>query len=86
MLTSDKGVAMVIMDRQDCTNKGQGLLEAQGHLQVHFQRPHPKLKTQLIHILKIANDKDRSTKLHIKDFTLHKLSLPNFIGYQKSTN
>ena len=85
ILTADKGEAMLVMDRQDYINKAQGLLDDRETYRPIPKDPIPKLRNQLIHILTV-NHKDRSTKLHIKDFTLLVPSPSNFMGYQKSIN
>ena len=56
---------MVVMDRQDYANKA-GIIKQPGHIQAHLQEPHPQA-IQLIQILRTANPKANSTKLHTKD-------------------
>ena len=87
ILTTDKGVAMVVMDRQDYINKAQGLLDDKDTYRPISKDPTAKVKkTSLYTYLKTANFRDRSTNLHTIDFTLLVQSQPNFMGYQKSIN
>ena len=52
VLTVDKGVAMVIMDQQDYTNKGLALLQDTNTCKVLHNDPTPQLKNKLISLLK----------------------------------
>ena len=52
VLTADKGVAMVIMDQQDYTNKAQTLLQDTNTYKVLPQDPISYLKNKLITLLK----------------------------------
>ena len=49
--TADKGVAMVIMDRQDCVNKANNLLNQPTYRAIP-QDPTNTIKNKLINILK----------------------------------
>ena len=51
-LTADKGVAMVIMDQQDYTNKAQTLLQDNNTYKVLPKDPTSQLKNKLISLLK----------------------------------
>ena len=51
VLTANKGVAMVIMDRQDNVNKSNQLLSQPAYRSIH-RDPTNKIKTKLINILK----------------------------------
>ena len=52
VLTADKGVAMVIMDKQDYINKGQALLQDTNTYKVLPKDPTSHLKNKLITLLK----------------------------------
>ena len=52
VLTGDKGVAMVIMDQQEYNNKAQALLQDTNTYKVLPKDPTPKLKNNLINLLK----------------------------------
>ena len=86
ILTADKGVALVVMDRQHYFNKAQGLLDDKGTFRPISKDPNCQLKISLYTSSKTANHKDRSTKLHIKAFTLLVPALPNVIDYPRSIN
>ena len=59
VLTADKGVAMVIMDKQDYTDKALTLLRHQ-HLQHHQQGPHYQTQEQTHHHTKGHQTKRRT--------------------------
>ena len=52
ILTADKGVAMVIMEKQDYTNKAQALLQDTNTYKVLSKDPTSRLKNKLIQTLK----------------------------------
>ena len=52
VLTVDKGVAMVIMDQQECNNKAQALLQDTNTYKVLPKDPTPQLKNKLINLPK----------------------------------
>ena len=52
VLTADKGVAMVIMDKEDYTNKAQALLQDNNTYKVFKKDPISHLKNKLITLLK----------------------------------
>ena len=52
ILTADKGVALVIMDRNEYNNKAQELLEDRETYKEISTDPTNKLKTKLISLLK----------------------------------
>ena len=61
VLTVDKGVAMVIMDRQDYINKVNSLLNQNSHRSIPWD-PTTTIKNKLISILKrVNNQKDSLT-------------------------
>ena len=86
ILTADKGVAMVVKDRQDHTNKAKELLGNQD-----IYRPIPKipplsLKTNSSKFSRTVNCRDRLTRPLTKDCILHVQSQPNFMDYPKTIN
>ena len=52
ILTADKGVAMVVMDQQDYSNKAQALLQDTNTYKVLPKDPTPQLKNKLISLLR----------------------------------
>ena len=52
ILTADKGVAMVIMDNEDYTNKAQALLQDTNTYKVLKKDPTSQLKNKLTTLLK----------------------------------
>ena len=52
ILTADKGVALVVMDRTEYNNKAQKLLEDEGTYKEIKTDPTNKLKNKLINLLK----------------------------------
>ena len=52
ILTEDKGVAMVVMDKQEYTNKAQTVLNDTSTYKVLHKGPTPQLKNKLINLLK----------------------------------
>ena len=52
ILTADKGVAMVVMDKQEYTSKAQALLDDTNTYKVLNKDPTPQLKNKLINLLK----------------------------------
>ena len=52
ILTADKGVALVVMDRADYNNKAQKLLEDRGTYREIKTDPTNKLKNKLVSLLK----------------------------------
>ena len=52
VLTTDKGVAMVIMDKEDYTNKAQALLQDNNTYKLLKKDPTSYLKNKLITLLK----------------------------------
>ena len=55
ILTADKGVAMVVMDKLDYNSKAQALLQDSNTYQVLPKDPTPQLKNKLITLLKIIH-------------------------------
>ena len=53
ILTADKGVALVVMDRVDYNNKAQKLLEDRGTYREIKTEPTKKLKNKLVSLLKM---------------------------------
>ena len=52
ILTADKGVAIVIMDKQDYQEKAKALLEDQGTYKALKTDPTGRLKSRMINLLK----------------------------------
>ena len=52
ILTADKGVAMVVMDKQEYINRAQALLDDTNTYKVLNKDPTPQLKNKLINLLK----------------------------------
>ena len=69
VLTLDKGVAMVIMDQQDYTNKAQALLQDTNTYKVLPKDPTPQLKNKLISLLKDIKQTGGLTTQNINNFT-----------------
>ena len=49
ILTADKGVALVIMERKDYIEKAPAVTTRSKHLQNHSNRPHHKIEEQIDH-------------------------------------
>ena len=81
----DKGVTMVIMDRQDCINKSNNLLNQPTYREIP-QDPTNTIKNKLISILKKV--KNQTGLDNITDKARHPMGCvpPNFMGSPKSTN
>ena len=54
ILTADKGVGMVVLGTQDYISKGQELLSDQNTYRSMYKNPIPKLKIQLVQLLKVC--------------------------------
>ena len=68
VLTADKGVAMVIMDKKEYTDKAIGLLSDTNTYRTISKDPTNKLKNKIIGILK-----DIKQTGGLKDSTYHKM-------------
>ena len=79
VLTAEKGVAMVIMDQEDYTNKGQALLQDTNTYKVLTKDPTNHLKNKLIFLLKdIKQTGDLTTHKYITAIS-HKCSPPQIL-------
>ena len=84
ILTADKGIAMVIMDRQDYINKAKHLLNQPTYRAIH-QDPTNTIKNKLINILKSIKNQTGFDNVTYKSMSLTGCVL-NSMGSQKSTN
>ena len=86
VLTVDKGVAMVIMDQQDCNNKAQALLQDTNTYKVLNKDPTPQLKNKLITLLKnIKQSGGLSTQKYKQLYPTSAVPTKNFMAYPKFT-
>ena len=72
VLTADKGVAMVVMDRQDYINKAKHLLN-QNTYKTITKDPTNTIKNKLINILKTIKTKSRVRHQHLQVHVSHRL-------------
>ena len=85
VLTADKGVAMVIMDQQDFTNKAQALLQDTNTYKVLNKDPTSRLKNKLIQTLKdIKQSGGLSDSKYRKMYPTSSVH-PNFMASPKYT-
>ena len=82
VLTADKGVAMVIMDRQDYINKANRLLN-QGTYKSIAKDPTSSIKNKLINILKRVKTKTGLDSNTYKSMYLTGCVPPKFYGLPK---
>ena len=59
ILTADKGVAIVVMDKEDYNKKAQALLEDRGTYKILKADPSKRMKTKLINLLKKIKSEER---------------------------
>ena len=83
VLTVDKGVAMVIMDQEDYTNKAQALLQDTNTYKVLTKDPTSQLKNKLISLLKDIKQTGGLTTLKYKQLYPTSAVLPKFYGLPK---
>ena len=76
VLTADKGVAMVVMDRKECMDKAEGLLVQLAYKTITSD-PTNKLKAKLIQKLKESKGKPTWRKVCIGLCTLPVAQLPS---------
>ena len=87
VLTADKGMAMVVMDQQDYTNKAQALLQdAPTLIKFSARNPTNRLKNKLIQILKDIKQTGGLSNLKYKQlyptsvlFPQHFMASPKYI-------
>ena len=85
VLTADKGVAMVIMDQDDYTNKAQTLLQDTNTYKVLPKDPTNQLKNKLISLLKdIKHTGGLSTNKYKQLYPTSAVP-PNSMAFPKST-
>ena len=86
VLTADKGVAMVVMDRQECIPNARALLEDTNTYRPIPSDPTSKLKNKLINILKkmkTEGNRDENTYRRVYPTGASALKfygLPKYIG------
>ena len=85
VLTADKGVAMVIMDRKEYMEKMEGLLEQPANRAIDAD-PTNKLKAKLILTLKRIKRETNMGEVCIRPCILQVALLSSSMGYQKSKN
>ena len=83
VLTADKGVALVVMDRKDYQDKIEGLLATPAYRTITAD-PTNKLKAQLIQKLRRIKGKLTWRKVCIGPCTLPVAQPPSFMVYLKS--
>ena len=84
VVTADKGVAMVVMDRDDYHRKADALLEESTYRPIPND-PTNKYKTRLIALLKSIKAEGGSMKPPIRSSTPQGQVPPSSMDYQKST-
>ena len=85
ILTADKGVALVVMDRTEYNNKAQDLLEYGGTYKEIKTDPTNKLKNKLINLLKKIKAEGAITEHLYKKMYPTGAVAPKFMGYPKFT-
>ena len=83
VLTVHKGVAMVIMDQEDYTNKAQTLLQDTNTYKVLPKDPTSQLKNKLISLLKDIKQTGGLSTNKYKTVIPHQCSPPKFYGLPK---
>ena len=83
VLTADKGVAMVIMDQEDYTNKAQALLRDTNTYKVLTKDPTSQLKNKLISLLKDIKQTGGLTTHKYKQLYPTSAVPPKFYGLPK---
>ena len=85
VLTADKGVAMVIMDRQDYINKSNNLLNQPTYRAIPWY-PTNTIKNKLINILKMTKNQTGLDSVTYKSVYPTGCVAPSSMGSPKSTN
>ena len=85
VLTADKGVAMVIMDRQDYINKSKYLLKQPTYMAI-ARDPTNTIKNKIINILKRVKNQTGLNNATYKSMYPTGCVPPNSMGSLKSTN
>ena len=73
ILTADKGVALVVMDRTEYNSKAQDLLEDGGTYKEFKTDPTNMLKKKLINLLKKTKQRGASLTTYKRKYTLQAL-------------
>ena len=81
ILTVDKGVALVVLDKEDYTKKVEDLLEDNTYKKI-AEDPTPKQKNKLINILRNIKAEGGLKEEVYKDYIQLVLGLQSFMGCQ----
>ena len=85
ILTMDKGTVMVVIDRQDYNCKALELLYDKDTNRIILKDPNPKIKSQLINLLRSCKTWGQIIQDPYKKFTPLLHPPPYFMAYPKST-
>ena len=83
ILTADKGVAIVTMDRKDYQEKTKALLEDQGTYKALKSDPTNRMKSKMISLLKKIKSEGGIDDTQYKKMYPTEAVLPNFMAYPK---
>ena len=83
VLTADNGVAMVVMDQQDYTNKAQALIQDTNTYKILNKDPTNRLKNKLIQTLKDIKQTGGLNNLKYKQVCPTSAVPPKFYGLPK---
>ena len=84
ILTADKGVSMVVIDREDYNQKAEALLQESAYRPIPND-PSSKYKTKLITLLKSIKQRVGSMKPPIRSSTPQGQDPPSFMGFVRFT-
>ena len=84
ILTADKGVSLVVMNKEEYIKKAEELLLTDTYRTISND-PTNKYKTKLIKLLKTIKAEGASVMQFTKGFTQHGQRYPNFMGSPKCT-
>ena len=85
-LTVDKGMSMVVMDRQEHNTMTKGLLDHRDTYRPLPNHPTANIKVNLSTFSKTAKPRNKSTRILTKNFTTLVLPTQSSMAYPKSTN
>ena len=85
ILTANKGVALVVIDKQEYIKKAEDLLQESSYKKI-ADDPTAKQKNKLISILRRSRQMEVWKMTYTEDFTQQVLYHQNFMGCQKSIN
>ena len=85
ILTVDKGVAIVIMDREDYQDKAKALLEDQGTYKALKTDPTGRLKSKMINLLKKIKSEGGIDDILYKKLYPTGAVTPKFMAYLRYT-